>query len=262
MSVYMNNVDVCDMQLEPIESAIISVTVGMQRQLPVSLDLVLQRIGAAVNYIQCSDAFTHFQPSGPTIYLSPAASNVKARFILAHELAHVMLRSRAAAGLIEDRGLARLLDNEEDLANRIAGTLLVPDNWIERIRRTQFAPAQIWELARLAEIPLPMLIRRMKSAGTDIALLHWKHGKRSWQVIDRPGIPFFLHGHVEISALSRRTFDHLGREESDVIIDCHISDRWARIRGRGYRFGARGEHVLQFLAPKTDIMLVDTRQRN
>src|ERR1700722_4500037 len=96
-SVSMNSISICDTQLEPIESAIISATVGMQKQLPVSLDLVLQRIGGAVKYVHCSDGFTRCRPSGPMIYLSSAASDATGRFIVAHELAHIMLRSQAAA---------------------------------------------------------------------------------------------------------------------------------------------------------------------
>lgn len=255
MNAFVNYCDPHRWKFESIESAIISVTVGRQSQLPINLDSIVQEIGVTIKYTHCSDGFTHFRPGGPIIHLSTAVSSARGRFIVAHELAHILLRNPEAIHLIEYRGQAEMLDNEEDLANRIAGALLVPDNWVEDIKRERLSVARLWEVANRAGIPLSMLIRRMESAGVDIALMHWRHGKRSWQVIDRPGMPFSLHGHVEISALGRRTLDYLGREESEVVIDCRINGRWARIKGRGLRFGSRGEHVFQFLAPQEDIIL-------
>ena len=241
------------MESQQIESVIISATIGQQRQLPVNLDLIIDQIGAVVRYRYCRDAFTHFQANGPIIYLSTATSASRKRFILAHELAHIILRDSTAIQLIEEHGKAELLENEEDLANRIARALLVPDNWVEGMRRTRLSPVRLWEVARRAGIPVSMLVTRIESAGIDIALLHWRRGRRSWHVVDRPGTPLFMHGQVEISALGRRVLDYLGHEESEIITDCRINDVWTRINGRGFSLGSRGEHAFQFLAPKNDI---------
>jgi IrrE N-terminal-like domain len=219
----------------------------------VNLDLIVDQIGAAVRYKYCRDAFTHFQPNGPVIYLSTATSASRKRFILAHELAHIIIRNPTAIQLIEQHGKTKLLENEEDLANRIAGALLVPDNWVEGIRRTRLSPVRLWEVARRAGIPISTLVTRIESTGIDIALLHWRRGRRSWHVVDRPGTPPFMHGYVEISALGRRALDYLGREESEIITDCRINGIWARINGRGFSPGNRDGHVFQFLAPKSDI---------
>ena len=244
------------MQTQHIESVIISATIGRQKQLPVDLNLILREVGAAVRYTCCPNAFTHFQPAGPVIYLSTTAPNIRTRFMIAHELAHIILRTPAAIQLIENRGQTQLLEDEEDLANRIAGTLLVPDDWVEDMKRSLPTPAMLAGVAHQAGIPISLLVTRMKNAGVDIALIHWRRGKRSWQVIDRPGTPLSLHGCIEISAFGRRALDYLGHEESEVVTDCRVNGSWTRIKGRGFRFGNRNEHAFQFFAPRNDMSII------
>ena len=263
MNTPVNYAPAYGMHMEPIESAIISATVGRQRKLPVNLRDIAEKMNATVSFTYCSDAFTHFRPERPTIYVSTAEPRAKKRFIIAHELAHIMLRSPAAMRLIQDRGQAELLENEEDLANRIAGTLLVPDDWLEGACRARPSPTRLLELAYAAGIPLPMLVRRMGSAGTDIALLHWRRGKRSWYVIDRPGMPFFMHGHIWLSPPDRGTLNNLANGESEVVIHCRVNATWVRIKGMVLRFSSRDEqHILQLLAPQSDIRIVGTEKRD
>jgi hypothetical protein len=251
----MNYPDVSASQFESIESAIISATVGRQCGIPVRLDPIIREIGARVTYTCSASAFTHFQTKGPVIHVSTAARNSKGRFIVAHELAHIMLRSPTAIQLIEDRGQHELLDNEEEFANLVAGALLVPDHWLEQVKSVRLTPAVLTNMAQRADLPISMLVRRMVRFGIDVALLHWRRGRRSsWHVIDRPGIPSHLRGNVEVSALGRRVLDHLGYSESDIVIDCRVNGNWTRIKGNGRRFGDHGECVLQILAPRNDII--------
>lgn len=243
---------------ERIESEIISVAAGGLRQPPVDLSQVARDIGVVgVHRISCRDAFTHFQPTGPVIYLSEAVYGTRMRFIIAHELAHIMLRNHAVVEWIERSGQVGLVDDEEGLANRVAGTLLLPDSWVEAIGGTRLTVEGLKEIARMAGMPIPMLITRLATAGIDIALLHWQRGRRSWHVVDRPGTPFFLHGYVEPSESGTRAIDHLGSAESEIIIDCDINGSRVRIGGRGYRHGSRGEQALQFLAPARDVWFLD-----
>ncbi len=242
---------------DQIESAIISATVGLPGKPPVDLRRIAKDIGVAdVRRAHCRDAFTHFEPTGPVIYLNRTVSGAQERFIIAHELAHIMLRTPAAIEMIENRGQADLLDDEEEFANRIARTLLVPDTWVEEMKKTSLKLVRWEEAARLAGIPMSMLITRMATAGIDIALLHWRRGSRSWHVIDRPGTPLFLHGRIELSEIGRRTMDYLSRQESQVTVDCRINGSHVGISGRGYRLRESAEQVFQFLAPKHDVWLL------
>jgi hypothetical protein len=240
------------MQYQQIESAIISVTVGRQRQLPVNLGIVANQIGAVVRRAYCRDGFTHFQPTGPVVYLGTAAYDIRTRFIIAHELAHIILRSPAAIHLIEQRGQVKLFDNEEDLANRIAGALLVPDNWIDGLKGTRLTARRLWDVACRAGIPISMLITRIENAGVDISLLHWRRGRNSWYVIDRPGTPPFLHRRIVLSDSGRKALEDLKYEESEVIVRCYIDGWPATITGMGFKW-QNGEHVLQFLTPKDNV---------
>src|SRR5215475_2511556 len=131
--------------MQQIESEIISVTVGRQRQVPVDLKHIARRLDTAIRYTSCQGGFTHFQSNGPVIYLSNMATYAKGRFILAHELAHILLRYPQVIRLIQAHGQAELLDNEEDLANRIAGALLVPDIWVEEMKETELTPIGLLE---------------------------------------------------------------------------------------------------------------------
>lgn len=250
------------MKFQQIESEIISAAgSGLQRP-PVNLVDVAHDVGVVgVRRITCRDAFTHFQPTGPVIYLSQTLSGVRVRFIIAHELAHVMLRNSKVIELIQSRGQASLLDDEENLANRIAGTLLLPDSYVNAMRETRLTLARLEEVAGKAEMPLSMLIIRMATAGFDIALLHWRRGRRSWHVVDRPGTPVSLHGRVELSEFGRRAIDYLSDIESEVIIDCAVNGRRVKIRGQGYKQLGRREHALQFFAPTRDVWFVDAMNR-
>lgn len=213
------------------------------------LNRIACRLGAAIRYTYCQGGFTHFHPNGPVIYLSNRATHARGRFILAHELAHILLRNPEAVQLIQGHGQADLLDNEEDLANRIAGALLVPDTWVEKMKEVELTPIGLLAMARRAGIPIPMLITRVGHAGIDIALLHWRRGKDSWHVVDRPGTPAFLHGAIAISGPGNIALDCLGRGEAEIAVDCQVSGTWTRLEGRGFRWGDHGEDVFQFLMP-------------
>lgn len=238
-----------------IESAIIAAAIGEPIHTPVDLVKIVDQVGAYVRQAPCQNAFTYFQAAGPPIiHLSDSeSSGRRQRFIAAHEIAHIILRNPTVLDLIAHRGQSHLLGDEEDLANRVAGALLVPDSWIEDLKHEQVGPSRIWEISSLAGIPISMLVARMEHAGIDVALLHWLRGKGSWYVIDRPGSPPFLHGRVEVSALGRRALDHLVYGMSEVTVDCRASGVWTRISGRTYRARSNSDRILQVLAPRRDI---------
>ena len=85
------------------------------------------------------DGFTDFRSESPVIYLGRKAERIRARFIFAHEIAHVMLRTPAAEDAMMRHGQT-CLSQEEKLANRIAASLLVPDWVVEDLSEMQPCP--------------------------------------------------------------------------------------------------------------------------
>lgn len=230
-----------------IESEIVSVALGGQPSPPVDLCKAAGDIGVGdVLLTDARDGFTDFSYVRPVIYLNRSDSDIRARFILAHELAHVMLRMPQVMSLIQARGQVSLLTDEEQLADRIAATLLVPDSWVEALRESRTRAKQLTDTAKLAGVSLAMLIRRMASAGIDVAMLHWIKGKSNWHVIDRPGAPRSLQGSVKPSMIGHWTIENVGPEESDIVIDCQINGKLMKINGSGLRDGSA---VLQIIQP-------------
>jgi hypothetical protein len=194
--------------------------------------------------------FTDFSSAAPVIYLNDIQLETTKRFVLAHELAHVILRLPGVISLIRQRGREDLLTDEEALADRIAGTILLPDILIEPLRRTYYPIEHLKDIARLANVSVMMLVARMVWSDIDIALLHWRRGDDAWHVIDRPGVPPSLYGYVKPSITGHRAIENLSDEESEIVVDCHVSGRHAKLAGRGYR---HRRHAFQFLAPSVDI---------
>jgi Zn-dependent peptidase ImmA (M78 family) len=239
---------------QQIEAEIIAASLGGPREPPVNLALIAREIGVVdIRQTDRWDGYTDFRHAAPVIYINGMASRTRQRFILAHELAHVMLRNRDVIALITQQGQLELLDNEEKLANRIAAVLLIPDSWIEAMKDADLGLADLESLARQAGIPVKKLITRLATADIDMALLHWQRGKSAWHLIDRPGAPEFLHGYVELSEHGRLAIERLGRRESQVMVECAAAGWRLRISGRGCRCGRHGQDALQLIRPARDI---------
>jgi hypothetical protein len=245
---------------ERIESEIVAVALGGPREPPVDLCQIARDIGVdAIRPTNFRHGFTDFRPGAPVIYLNSMQLGTTWRFVFAHELAHVMLRMPEIVRLIQMLGRAELLVDEEEFADRIAATILLPDNWIEALRRTSRPLRRLGHTARLANVSVMTLVARMASSDIDISLLHWRKGNGAWHVIDRPGVPPSLHGYVKPSTVGHWAIENLRREESDVVVDCHVNGRHARIGGRGYRLG---EHVFHFLEPSVEIWIAPRNESN
>ena len=236
-------------------SEIINAVLGGPRTPPVDLTEVAREIGVSSVRQTWStrflDGFTDFRSDRPIIYLGQKASRIRTRFIFAHELAHVMLRTPEAKDVMMRHGQVDLSE-EERLANKVAASLLVPDSCVEEIRRSRLTPRRLEEAASHMNVSMMALVARLESAGSDIALLHWQKGKRSWYVVDRPGAPPCLHGRIQLSDKGSRIIENLTRQEADIVVDGRISGRYAKLSGAAYR--DKGDAFL-LLQPSRDIWL-------
>ncbi len=236
-----------------IESDIILAALGNCPSPPVDLHRVAKAVGVGdVILVDIWNGSTDFSYVHPIIYLNRSDSEIKRRFVFAHELAHVMLRMPQVISLIQAHGQMRLLADEEQLADRIGATLLLPDSWITTPNASRVRAARLTEMAMVAEVSLAALIRRMSTAGIDVAMLHWVKGDSNWHVIDRPGAPVSLRGSVKPSMIGYWTIENVGPGETDIVIDCRINGWPAKISGSSFRDGSA---VLQVIQPSCGVLV-------
>jgi hypothetical protein len=232
---------------EKIESRIIRAALGTPPEPPVDLFEIADNIGVrAILATEFRDGFTDFRPRRPVIYLNRTESGPRMRFILAHEISHVILRSPQARDVLEEYGQTALLEEEEELADRIAATILLPDSWLSALRRARYSLTGLENIAHTAEIPLTVLITRMSLMHIKVGLLHWLRGDSAWHLIDRPGVPFCLRGPFELSENGKRKLEGLKKIESIVTVDGHVDGWYVEITSPAWR---RGSEVLQLIRP-------------
>ena len=220
---------------------------------PVDLFQLARYIGAApVRGADIRDGCTDFRRQQPVIFLNRAETSTRMRFILAHEIAHIMLRTPAARSVLQ-RSRPELPDNEEELADRIGATILVPDSLVRALRKVRYTLAGLEHVARLADVSLTILIHRMSSAQIDVGLLHWWRGDYGWHVIDRPGVPSCLHGYFELSETGNHRLENLQNREWIVTIDGHVDGRHIKITGPAYRLAGEAYQLIDeiWLAPES-----------
>jgi hypothetical protein len=216
----------------------------------VDLYQVAREIGVReIRQVDSRNSFTSFGPARPVIYLNYLGAETRRRFVLAHEISHVMLRTPEVTQLMSMT--EPTVFDEEDLADRIARTLLVPDSWVDALRERR-SLEWLEDIARQADVPLTELIRRMTHASIDVALLHWRRADYVWHVIDRPGAPPSLQGHVKPSPSGHQAIESLRHRESNIIVSCLVNNRQTIICGTAHR---RGRHVLQLIEPARDVQV-------
>jgi hypothetical protein len=172
------------------------------------------------------------------------------RQVFAHELAHVILRSPRAQSVIRLRRNASDFASEERLADRIASTLLLPDYWIDTLRRANWTLTGLEGAARIAGVTLPYLVSRMAGQRIGIGMLHWSRGHRSWYVVDRPGVSPSLHGNLQPDDHAFQTLDCLSTDEKGISVAASIDGRSILIEGFGLR---RNRDAFQLISSVTSI---------
>lgn len=242
-----------------IESRIIRSVLGVVPEPRVDLFWVAAKLGVREFRATCfGNGFTDFSSRRPVIFLNRNESGPRMRFILAHEIAHVMLRMPQARHVLEMSGKIGLLNDEEELADHIGAAILLPDGWVHALRQVRYSLGGLEYVAHLADVPLMVLIGRMSRAQINIGLLHWWRGTPSWYVIDRPGVPSCLRGDLELSDIDGRKFDNLGNKESVVSIDGFVNGKHMEIAGLAYR---REREVFQLIEPSCKVWLATERSQ-
>jgi hypothetical protein len=232
---------------DSIESEIISVALDRLPPTPVDLEAVACHVGVAdVVLTECRAGFTVFDGSGSIVHVSRSIPRAKSRFIIAHELAHIMLRLPRVVRLIRNRGCVALLVDEEQLADGIAETLLMPDGWIEVMRTSSVKLIDVLYFAGQADVSPEVLIRRMAASRIDVGMLQWRQEGLRWAVVDRPGVSSHLHGCLKPTFAGYWALENVEIEESDLVVDCYLDDRHVAVVGTGIR---RESDVLQLVRP-------------
>ena len=233
---------------------IVAAVLGRLPVPPVDLSAVAQKICVSAlwqtQHACFADGFTDFREGRPVIYIDQNTSQNEERFVLAHELAHVMLRTPEAKDAMARFGRTNFSSEEEQLADSVAASLLLPDSFVNQIRGVKLTLGYLSRVADLVAVSLTVLTTRLAAAGFDIALLHWQQAQRMWHVVDRPGAPPTLHGRVKLSERATRVIDNLSYKESEVVIDGYVGGRYIKISGTAYRDAA---HAFHFIRPSRDI---------
>jgi hypothetical protein len=123
------------------------------------------------------------------------------RFVLAHELGHVLCADPRSGATALRQGLA--LD-EERFCDRMAEALLLPGEWLRKryARSPQSLPALL-ECSRQAKVsPASASIGLMRGAGWNRTLLRLRHHGSDWQLLS-------VTGELPVSAAALRIPDAL-----------------------------------------------------
>ena len=207
---------------------------------------IARRMGVkGIRSTEFRDGYSDFTRESPAIFLNRKDSGARMRFILAHEIAHVILRTPRARYILEMSEQNRLPKNEEELADRIGAAILIPDSWLHTLRNVRCTLTGLERVARLAGVPLMTLIGRMSSAHINVALLQWRKGDSSWYIVDRPGVPSCLQGHFELSEVSNRRLGNLSSKEWGITIDGHVDGRHVIVSGPAYRRGDEASLLIE-----------------
>ncbi len=221
-----------------IETSVIRAVLSHIPSPPVDLVDIARRLGVReIRPTPLRDGYTDFRSSSPVIFLNPTQSSSRMRFILAHELAHVILRTAIARCAIQELGQTQLLENEEHFADRIARTILVPDTWVNALHAATYSLDGLQRVAAAADVSLGTLVHRMTGAGINVGLLQWFRGDRDWYVVDRPGTPSCLHGDLRLADKSHLTFERLGSKEATTQFRAYNEGRRVESSGTASRTG-------------------------
>jgi hypothetical protein len=272
-----------------LEAKIIAAVLGRLPTPPVDLLAIADGLNVHdIRYIHGTsiEGATHFRVDGPVIYLGRLEKNEDNKgagtqreirtlnqitrllvcqdsswqisdmwLTLAHELAHVMLRRPEVLQIMVRRGGPPLSkEGEERLADKIAETLLIPDDWVEAIQVSHPTLEKLENVAALGGVSVSMLVVRLASAGKDIGLMQWQRGKHSWYVTDRPGAPPYLHRNIKLSEAGIIALDNADCWEDEIVADGCMGQHRITISGTGRR---EGKYVTQLFRPSLDVWMTE-----
>jgi hypothetical protein len=237
------------------EAEIIAIMLGQTPSPPVILVDVAKQLGVAGIVIDDIRAgFTVFSSDGPVIHLSKSRDPSQRRFILAHELGHVILWSIRAKQDFQGRQALTATPNEERLADRLADTLLVPDSLIRDVLDAGVTLMNLIHAARAADVAPELVVRRLTTLHVDVGMLRWRREGQRWAVVGRPGVSSGLYGCLRPSFAGQWELENAGEEEAELVVDCYVNDVHAKVVGSGARMN---EDVLQLLRPSQKLLPSD-----
>jgi Zn-dependent peptidase ImmA (M78 family) len=124
-------------------------------------------------------AFTQRHGERHLIVYNPAQSRPRINSVVMHELSHILLGHELTSYDLSDDGhlvLGNYDQDQEDEANWLGGTLLLPRPALLAIRRNGLSDDQARELFQVSP---EMLIWRFRMTGVDYQLAHAKRKRRS-----------------------------------------------------------------------------------
>lgn len=142
-----------------IPQSLVPILEKHQREIPVKLGALAADLGLDVFKSTLKPGISgliepsNSSPSGYSIRLNRHEPVTRQRFTLAHEISHFILhRFEIGQGLVDDTMYrSKLSDRKEVEANKLASILIMPDNLVERERRSVQAYPKDEQVAVLAD---------------------------------------------------------------------------------------------------------------
>ncbi len=162
------------------------------------------------------------------IYIRPDLSPRRARFTIAHEVAHLLLvRSEAPLVAYRDR---LQTDDEERLCDRIAASIVLPAPWVEqRFAHRSQNLSTVRHLAHTAQVSMAAAtVRLTELCGWTSSLLRWRKTGDRWLFLAGAAVPPDLHGAIRSAPSTTIVLDQVGartRRDFNAELPLLIDDR-------------------------------------
>ena len=127
-------------------------------------------------------------PTGPLVSVDCRLPPERQRFVICHELGHLLLAFPSLVMETVDVDLSRV--SEEYLCDKIAGAMLMPHDWLyARYRCSEPSLDVVFDLAKEAAVSLSAAIVRLRDVvGWQVSLIQWVRENQSWVIDGEAGL--------------------------------------------------------------------------
>lgn len=210
-----------------LPSRVILAALGHLPQPPVDLPQIALDLGVSAMLTATKVAgYVDMTTGGPVVHVGEARTQHRAHFVLAHELAHVMLHSeQVSESLGRGRVLQAILAEEERWADRVAGTLLAPDDVLAQLSRQPLAWRTLSSMAARLEVSTTLLVTRLSMTGIPASIIRLGPARRGWIVSSRIAVPSVLDGRLTVSEDSQRSLAAVTGRPTPFTLEVRKTDR-------------------------------------
>jgi len=186
----------------------------LRRIPPVNPFEIAERIGVTVRYGSLAgDGHVEFNHLDAMVTLNTRSNMCVQRFVLAHELCHVVLHDPDVAFVVQSAGID--LGREEAICQAFAGELMMPRRWVGRVVGPKDRSlAAVKGLADTAGVSLSAAHVRLSRVRRWRNTLLYFHRYREWTPLVLAGEPPRTRGAIHFCGTNARDIDALYKRSS------------------------------------------------